>query len=224
MAVTRDRVGLRPSSTATKRPSSSALLLGWLLLSLPPVSSVVCPSCKDTIPGCKGGADCPLLKTPLENAATLASGSTSKAPDLTQLLPPDLLCTFTKSVMETLSAVARAPKGGGSVDISPTSISSATDRRLLGCLPRPTGRWPLTVVSCRPQASPTLPPRQRLWLLGRCTGRSRGWHRTWSLTISLVHARGMAHEAFSPHSHWALDLRTIGSFPVVSRGLWVRCV
>ena len=71
VAVTRDRVGLRPSSTATKRPSSSALLLGWLLLSLPPVSSVVCPSCKDTIPGCKGGADCPLLKTPLENAATL---------------------------------------------------------------------------------------------------------------------------------------------------------
>ena len=125
VAVTRDRVGLRPSSTATKRPSSSALLLGWLLLSLPPVSSVVCPSCKDTIPGCKGGADCPLLKTPLENAATLASGSTSKAPDLTQLLPPELLCTFTKSVMETLSAVARAPKGGGSVDISPSQISGS---------------------------------------------------------------------------------------------------
>ena len=124
VSVTHERMGLGSSFKAPKRPSSSALLLGWLLLFIPPASSVVCPSCKDTIPGCKGGADCPLLKTPMENAASLAGTSTSKSPDLTQLLPPELLCTFTKSVMETLCAVARAPKGGGSVDISPTSISS----------------------------------------------------------------------------------------------------
>ena len=127
VSVTHERMGLGSSFKAPKRPSSSALLLGWLLLFTPPASSVVCPSCKDTIPGCKGGADCPLLKTPMENAASLAGTPTSKSPDLTQLLPPELLCTFTKSVMETLCAVARAPKGGGSVDISTTSISSATE-------------------------------------------------------------------------------------------------
>ena len=127
VSFSHDWMGLGSSLAATRRPRSSALLLGWLLLSIPPVSSVVCSSCKDTIPGCKGGADCPLLKTPLENAASLVSGSTSKSPDLTQLLPPELLCTFTKSVMETLCAVARAPKGGGSVDITSASISSATE-------------------------------------------------------------------------------------------------
>ena len=98
VSVTHERMGLGSSFKAPKRPSSSALLLGWLLLFIPPASSVVCPSCKDTIPGCKGGADCPLLKTPMENAASLAGTSTSKSPDLTQLLPPELLCTFTKSV------------------------------------------------------------------------------------------------------------------------------
>ena len=63
----------------------------------------------------------------MANAASLASGSASSAPDLKQLLPPELLCTFTKSVMETLCAVARAPKGGGSVDLSASVMSSSTD-------------------------------------------------------------------------------------------------
>ena len=53
VSVMRDWMGLGSSLTATRRPRSFALLLGWLLLSIPPVSSVVCSSCKDTIPGCK---------------------------------------------------------------------------------------------------------------------------------------------------------------------------
>ena len=123
----RGPVGLGSSSPGSKSPSSTALVLAILLTSVPMASGVVCSTCKDTIGGCKGGSDCPLLKTPMDNAASLASGSTSSAPDLKQLLPPELLCTFTKSVMETLCAVARAPKGGGSVDLSASVMASATD-------------------------------------------------------------------------------------------------
>ena len=122
-SFTHGRLGLGSSCLGFKRPCSSGLLLAMVLLSIPMASGVVCNSCKDTITGCKGGTDCPLLKTPMENAASLVAGTASSAPDLTQLLPPELLCTFTKSVMETLCAVARAPKGGGSVDLSATSIS-----------------------------------------------------------------------------------------------------
>ena len=125
-SFTHGRVGLGPAQPSTKFPSSSALLLGLILMFIPGVSGVVCSTCQDTIHGCGGGADCPLLKTPMENAASLVSGATTSAPDLTKLLPPELLCTFTKTVMETLCAVARAPKGGGSVDLSSSSISSAT--------------------------------------------------------------------------------------------------
>ena len=121
------RVGLGSSCLGSKLPCSPGLLLALVLMSIPGASGVVCSSCKDTIAGCKGGSDCPLLKTPMANAASLFSGSTSSAPDLKQLLPPELLCTFTKSVMETLCAVARAPKGGGSVDLSVTSMSSSTE-------------------------------------------------------------------------------------------------
>ena len=107
-----------------KVPRSAALWLAVGLLFLPSAQAVVCGTCKDTIPGCTGGADCPLLKVPADNAALLTGSSSSKAPDVTQLLPAELLCTFTKSVMETLCAVARAPKGGGSIDLSSASIST----------------------------------------------------------------------------------------------------
>ena len=126
-SFTRGRLGLGSSCLGFKRPCSSGLLLALVLMSIPVASGVVCNTCKDTITGCRGGTDCPLLKTPMANAASLDAGTSALAPDLTQLLPPELLCTFTKSVMETLSAVARAPKGGGPVDLSTGSLTSASD-------------------------------------------------------------------------------------------------
>jgi hypothetical protein len=107
-------------------PFPVALVLALMLVGLPSASAVTCETCKDTIAGCTGGANCPLLKAPRDNAALLRSSASTEAPDMTKLLPPDLLCTFTKTVMETLSAVARAPKGGGTVDLSSASISTAT--------------------------------------------------------------------------------------------------
>ena len=97
-----------------------------LLVASPCLEAVTCDTCKDTIGGCTGGASCPLLKDPTDNAAALASSSSTATLDVTKLLPPELLCTFTKTVMETLSAVARAPKGGGSVDLGSSSISAAS--------------------------------------------------------------------------------------------------
>ena len=97
-----------------------------LLVASPCLEAVTCDTCKDTIGGCTGGASCPLLKDPTDNAEALASSSSTVSLDVTKLLPPELLCTFTKTVMETLSAVARAPKGGGSVDLGSSSISAAT--------------------------------------------------------------------------------------------------
>ena len=103
-----------------------ALVLFVLLAFVQPGQAVTCPTCKDTIGGCPGGADCPLLKDPAANAKTLATTTSTAIPDLSKLLPPELLCTFTRSVMETLSAVAKAPKGGGKVDISATALTQAT--------------------------------------------------------------------------------------------------
>jgi hypothetical protein len=77
--------------------------------------------------GCKGGADCALLKDPKANAATLSDPKSVASLTVTNLLPPDLLCTFTRAVMESLAAVARAPVGGGAADISVASIPKATD-------------------------------------------------------------------------------------------------
>ena len=69
--ATHGRLGLGSSCLGFKRPCSSGLLLALVLLSIPVASGVVCNTCKDTITGCKGGTDCPLLKTPMENAASL---------------------------------------------------------------------------------------------------------------------------------------------------------
>ena len=110
----------------TRKSGLSRVVALMLLVASPCLEAVVCETCKDTIGGCSGGANCPLLKAPSENAAALASSSSTVALDVTKLLPPELLCTFTKTVMETLSAVAKAPKGGGSVDLSSSALSSAS--------------------------------------------------------------------------------------------------
>ena len=102
---------------------ATVLLLALLLSFLSPVGAVTCPTCKDTIPGCAGGSTCPLLKAPLDNARLLSDTTSTKAPDLTSLLPRAMLCTFSKAVVESIVAVAKAPKGGGSSDISTAAIA-----------------------------------------------------------------------------------------------------
>ena len=76
----------------------------------------------DTISGCLGGEDCPLVKAPSANYQLLTAASGSKAPDVTQCLTPDLLCTFSPPVMQLMTALSRAPRGGGVVDLSSAAI------------------------------------------------------------------------------------------------------
>ena len=55
------------------------LNLRYILLMLyiaPLVNAVTCNQCKDTIPGCAGGDDCPLLKTVAANRAELEAMET----------------------------------------------------------------------------------------------------------------------------------------------------
>jgi hypothetical protein len=114
------------SQRATAPCSPGALVKVALMAQVVGAGGVTCPSCADTITGCKGGADCPLRKTPQENAAALQDASGTLVPSMVDLLPPSLLCTFTRPVLETLAAVARAPRGGGKVDLSRAAMAAST--------------------------------------------------------------------------------------------------
>ena len=115
---------LKPQSSKTW-----AVALAWLCFIhlISPVEGVTCNTCKDTISGCSGGSDCPLLKTPGSNAQVLADASSTDPLSFANVLPAELLCTFTRTVMETLVAVARAPKAGGSVDLTESAMAKSTD-------------------------------------------------------------------------------------------------
>ena len=106
-----------------------AVALAWLCFidRCSCASAVTCNTCKDTISGCSGGADCPLLKTPGSNAQVLADASSTDPLSFAEVLPAELLCTFTRTVMETLVAVARAPKAGGTVDLTASAMAKSTD-------------------------------------------------------------------------------------------------
>ena len=109
----------------TKIRGVGALVMLVMMPTTAMVQGVTCPTCQDTISGCTGGANCPLIAGPTANAAALAPGSTGKTLDVSKVLNAELLCTFTRPVMETLQAVAKAPKGGGSSDL--TILSKGTD-------------------------------------------------------------------------------------------------
>ena len=89
-------------------PLVRALVFIFTLLQSSLVEAVTCPTCVDTIPGCTGGADCPLLKGPVANAGVLTSTSAGGTLDVSKMLPPEMLCTFTRPVMEAPSP-KRAP-------------------------------------------------------------------------------------------------------------------
>ena len=87
-----------------------SLLLLFIYV-FPCAVAVTCNQCKDTIPGCTGGADCPLLKTVAANRAAIV-GAVGAAISLVALVPERLLAFFTRPSLETLSSlVARVGRG-----------------------------------------------------------------------------------------------------------------
>ena len=90
--------GLGLLKTTVDLRGVGALVVCLILTFSTPVGAVTCPTCVDTIAGCTGSADCPLLKGPIENAAALAPGAAGKVLDVSKVLPTDMLCTFTRPV------------------------------------------------------------------------------------------------------------------------------
>jgi len=108
-------------------PGPYSLLL-LLFFALTYVLGVTCPTCKDTIQGCHGGADCPLLKTVGANRAAILAAA-GGALSLVALVPERILAFFTRPSLETLaSLVARTGRGAAPYDFSgkdPSDIVAA---------------------------------------------------------------------------------------------------
>ena len=108
-----DSMGIASARLSSKIYTPQALVLFVLMAVLPTVGGVRCAVCMDTIAPAHDSDACPLIKVPGDNSVALGDLSSTALPKMQHVLPPELLCTFTKSVMETLSAVTKAPKGGG---------------------------------------------------------------------------------------------------------------
>lgn len=74
--------------------------------------SGVCIHCKDSIPGCTGGTNCPTIADVTANAQIFTTAALGSVPKAANLLPHSLLQYFPRHVMEMIVATACAPVGG----------------------------------------------------------------------------------------------------------------
>ena len=95
------------------------------LLFLDPVFSVTCFTCKDSIAGCPGGDQCPLITDLADNVELFRTGSLSEVPKLTNLLPPDLRVSFPRAVCEAIIGIASAPVGGTTIDFTDAAYTES---------------------------------------------------------------------------------------------------
>ena len=116
---------------ARKLPQSQELGFelgaGWIMvmffgLMVVPVESVVCPICKDCIPGCTGGEACPLATELAGNVQIFEAGTLGTTPTVTHSLPATMRAVFTPALCEALVGICTAPAGGTSVDLSDTTL------------------------------------------------------------------------------------------------------
>ena len=101
-------------------PHRGALLPVFIfcLSHLPLVHSVTCTNCMDTIVGCKGGSDCPTIIDLMANKKVFEANKLGTVPIVKNLLPPELVNIFTRSVTEAIVGIASAPTSGSSIDFS----------------------------------------------------------------------------------------------------------
>ena len=85
--------------------------LPFILFMLSFIHSVhsVCIHCKDSIPGCTGGNNCPTISDVNTNAQLFSTNSLGSIPKTTNLLPASLMQHFSRNVMESIVAIACAP-------------------------------------------------------------------------------------------------------------------
>ena len=77
-----------------------------------------------TIAGCGGTEVCPLITDHGANIAAFEAETLDRAPQVTNLLPPRLLCIFSRSVCECLVGIASTPAGGMPVDFDDARYST----------------------------------------------------------------------------------------------------
>ena len=121
MAVVRDRPacasGLSSCRSAGSVSPSRSVLIGMLLIGGLGGAHGVCPHCKDSILGCKGGVDCPLFKEQAANAALFTRRVLGSVPRVTYHFPPELAASFSRPVCEAIVGMACAPAPGREIDL-----------------------------------------------------------------------------------------------------------
>ena len=85
------------------------------------MEAVTCLSCHDQIPGCPGGARCPLFTRVAANAAALV-GTATAVISLKDLLPLKFLRFLTKGFLEAAKVMANRSAPGTAVDWSSLSM------------------------------------------------------------------------------------------------------
>ena len=78
---------------------------------------------QNTIEGCPGGAECPLLRDVAANADIFATQRVAATPKMDLALPPSLLPFFSKQTCEIIVAVAGAPIGGREIDFGSAAFA-----------------------------------------------------------------------------------------------------
>ena len=94
----------------------------WLVFSLltVPVSSVRCHHCFDQLAGCMGGETCGFVESPTANALLTAGAAAATAATsykIAQLLPMPYLAVLTRTVLDSLLALAKRPSPGVVVNL-----------------------------------------------------------------------------------------------------------
>ena len=103
---------------------SSNRITAIFLLILRGAEAVTCTHCKDSISGCTGGADCPLVKDMAGNALIFANKVLDKTPKLFHMITTELATHFSRPVCEAIVGLACAPAQGHEVDFSSATYST----------------------------------------------------------------------------------------------------
>jgi hypothetical protein len=102
--------------------TKSKCLLFLVATSLPACSAgFTCLECKDTIEGCKGGTDCPLIAQLSGNANIFQTLAIEKTPSLSNLIVPEAASAFTRTICDAIVGLACAPASGTTLDLAARS-------------------------------------------------------------------------------------------------------
>lgn len=108
------------------------VMLWLLLLDVPTTVMAVCTHCFGNVEGCSGdSAKCPLVTTTAKNVAALAA-TTAGILSVAVLLPSKVVRAFPRTVLDTLVAIASAPKPGTSFDFTGKTTKQIFDAVMHG--------------------------------------------------------------------------------------------